>query len=63
MDINIELNLFSAGKIALPLKAQVGSTLNPQPNFLIIENILTTLQLNFQMPKEFLKTQSAKTLT
>lgn len=37
--MNNELNLFNAGKIALPLKAQANSTLSPQPNFLIIENI------------------------
>lgn len=39
MNKQLEVKLFSAGKIALPLKTQTGSTLNPQPNFLIIENI------------------------
>lgn len=37
--IHLELLTFNAGKIAIPLKHQESSTLNPQPNFLIIENI------------------------
>lgn len=39
MNKNIEILLFNAGKIAIPLKKQETSSLNPQPNFLIIENI------------------------
>jgi bifunctional DNA-binding transcriptional regulator/antitoxin component of YhaV-PrlF toxin-antitoxin module len=31
--------LFNAGKIAIPLKVQEGLNINPQPNFLIIDNI------------------------
>lgn len=34
-----QVQLFNAGKIAVPLKKQEDSILNPQPNFLIIENI------------------------
>lgn len=37
--IHLDLLTFNAGKIAIPLKKQEDSVLNPQPNFLIIENI------------------------
>jgi len=46
-----QVQLFNAGKIAIPLKQQETSTINPQPNFLIIENIfdyITTMFPNAQ---------------
>jgi hypothetical protein len=53
--MNNELNLFSAGKIAIPLKAQPESTLNPQPNFLIIENIFDYISRQFPNAKGVLE--------
>ena len=44
--IHLELLTFNAGKIAIPLKIQEDSTLNPQPNFLIIENIFNYSKQN-----------------
>lgn len=46
-EIQLQLNLFQAGKIAIPLKMQQGSLLNPQPNFLIIENIFDYITTKF----------------
>jgi len=45
--MNNQLNLFNAGKIAIPLKEQANSELNPQPNFLIIENIFDYMLRQF----------------
>lgn len=44
---NIELRLYDAGKIAIPLAPDQNSTLNPQPNFLIIENIFDYIDAPF----------------
>jgi hypothetical protein len=35
----MDSRLYSAGYLAIPLKANENSTLNPQPNFIVIENI------------------------
>jgi hypothetical protein len=44
-------NLFAANKIAIPLKKQEGLLLNPQPNFLVIENIFDYLEAPFPNDK------------
>lgn len=38
----MDKRLFQAGYLAIPLKANENSILNPQPNFLVIENIYGT---------------------
>lgn len=40
----MDLKLIEAGYLAIPLKANVNSTLNPQPNFLIIDNLYGRLK-------------------
>lgn len=35
----MDSRLYSAGYLAIPLKANEGHSLNPQPNFMVIENI------------------------
>jgi hypothetical protein len=39
IELFLKIKLFDAGKLAIPLKTQEGLNINPQPNFLIIENI------------------------
>ena len=39
----IDSRLTSAGIIAIPLETNVGNTLNPQPNWLVIDNLFNKL--------------------
>jgi hypothetical protein len=46
-----QVQLFNAGKIAIPLKKQSGSKIKPQPNFLVIESIFDYISAKFPNSK------------
>ena len=55
----MDSRLYSAGYLALPLKANEGHPLNPQPNFMVIENIFGKLTAILPVLGETLCKQSA----
>jgi hypothetical protein len=62
MSRNLNLRLFDAGKIAIPLKAQPDCPLNPEPNFLIIESIFDAIMAPFPTPTgEFVNVECMNT--
>lgn len=55
----MDSRLYSAGYLAIPLKANENSTLNPQPNWLVIENVFGKLTAALPVLGETLCKQSA----
>lgn len=55
----MDSRLYSAGYLAIPLKANENSTLNPQPNWLVIENVFGKLTATLPILGETLCKQSA----
>ena len=47
VQLELEARLFNAGIVAIPLKHQDDCDLNPQPNFLIVDNTFDKLRQDF----------------